>query len=79
MNRVTNKPTQCDRILAYLQTHESITPMEAWSECGVYRLGARIWDLRHKRCINIERRIVKVQNRFGETCKVAQYKMIRGN
>ena len=38
---------QTTRLLAYLQTHGRITPMESWSALGIYRLSARIADLRN--------------------------------
>lgn len=39
--------SQCNRILHHLQTHKKgITPLEAWEKYGIYRLGARVWDLR---------------------------------
>lgn len=66
--------TQCDRLLSYLETHPGITPMGAWNELGIYRLAARISDLR-KRGVNIAKQMVKVQNRFGETCEVARYSL----
>ena len=68
-------PTQCDRVLEYLKTHKGITPMDAWSKLGVYRLGARIWDLKHKQGIPIAKYMVDVPNRYGETCKVAEYRL----
>ena len=67
--------TQCDRILSYLETHTAINPMQAWEECGVYRLGARIYDLKHKKGVKITKRMIDVPNRFGEKCKVAQYRL----
>lgn len=70
------KSTQCDRLLSYLETHTAITPMDAWNDLGIYRLGARVWDLKHKRGLNITKQMVSVPNRFGETCKVAQYRLI---
>lgn len=39
--------TDKDRVLAWLQTHGSIEPLTALREIGTFRLGARIWDLRH--------------------------------
>ena len=39
------EPTQSDAILAYLQEHGSITPMDALRVCGCMRLAARIQDL----------------------------------
>ena len=75
MDRATKKPTQCDRILEHLERYGSITPLEAWQRCGVYRLGARIYDLRHQRGIEIKKDTVSVKNQFGEDCRVAQYKL----
>ena len=69
------KTTQCDRVLEYLKNHKGITPMDAWNYLGVYRLGARIWDLKHKRGVNITKYMVDVPNRYGETCKVAEYRL----
>ena len=68
-------PTQCDRVLTYLENHKGITPMDAWNYLGVYRLGARIWDLKHKRGIAIKKIMVDVPNRYGEICKVAEYRL----
>ena len=36
------------RVLQHLRERGSITPLEALSEFGCMRLGARIWDLRHE-------------------------------
>ena len=43
-----NLPSDKERILAYLRTHGSITPLDALRAIGSFRLGARIWDLRHE-------------------------------
>lgn len=40
--------SQNDRVLQYIQRHGSITPMEALKRLGVFRLGARIHDLKHR-------------------------------
>ena len=37
-----------EKLLAWLQSGRTITPMEAMNELGCYRLGARIWDLRRE-------------------------------
>ena len=71
----TKKVTQCDRLLKYLETHSGITPMDAWNKLGIYRLGARVWDLRHKRKLTITKQMVTVLNRYGEKCRVAQYRL----
>jgi DNA-binding IclR family transcriptional regulator len=74
MSRGVNS-THVDRLLKHLQSHGTITPMEAWSELGIYRLGARVFDLR-KAGHNVETEIVPLQNQFGEPCKVARYTLI---
>jgi hypothetical protein len=38
--------TQCNAILAALQSGRKLSPMEALREFGCFRLGARIWDLK---------------------------------
>ena len=40
------KRTQSQRILDYLATGKSLTPLEALHKFGCLRLGARIYDLR---------------------------------
>lgn len=39
-------PSQCDLLLQYLKEHGSITGAEAFEKLGIYRLSARIADLR---------------------------------
>lgn len=65
---------QCKRLLAHLEEHRSINPLEAWTKLGIYRLGARVFDLRREGyAISSGRQ--KVANRFGEECRVATYKL----
>jgi hypothetical protein len=66
--------TQAGRVLDWLQNRGDLDPMTAWNELGIYRLGARIFDLR-KEGHAIERRMKDVSNRFGETCHVACYSL----
>lgn len=68
--------TQNDRLLDYLKKHGAIDPLKAWTELGIYRLGARIFDLREAGH-NINRTLEKVQNRFGEDCRVALYSLVK--
>jgi hypothetical protein len=48
--------------------------MEAWSELGIYRLAARVNDLR-ARGHNIERTMIETKNRWGEVCRCAEYRL----
>lgn len=62
------------RVLDYLQANGSITPMEALWEFGCYRLGARIWDLRHDgHSISTEK--VEGRDRNGERERYARYRL----
>ena len=66
--------TQTQRLLEYLKTHQTINPMEAWRELGIYRLASRICELKKDgHCIIAGR--VDVDNQFGEKCTVAQYNL----
>lgn len=67
--------TQNERLLNYLQTHGDIDPLRAWSELGIYRLGARIFDLKAAGT-DIRKTTAKVCNRFGEECRVARYSLV---
>lgn len=43
---MTDKRKQCRELLAHLERHRTITPMEAYERLGIYRLAARVFDLR---------------------------------
>lgn len=66
--------TQCERVLAYLQTEGSITQLDAVREFGCYRLGARIWDLRHAGH-KIKKTTITKRNRFGDAVSFAEYRL----
>lgn len=66
--------SQNDRLLAYLKKGRSIDPLNAWSRMGIYRLSARIYDLRQQG-IEISSRLVEVENKWGEVFRVAQYRI----
>lgn len=69
--------TQTERLLDHLKEHQAINPLEAWVTLGIYRLGARVFDLRaagHE----IESGRVTVRNQFGEPCRVASYRYLGG-
>ncbi len=67
--------TQNERLLDYLDEHGRITQREAMEELGIMRLAARIADLRAMGHA-ITRRTVKVTNRYGEKCHIAEYRMV---
>ena len=69
---MNSNPTQNQRIIDYMAAHGSITQLEALQELGIMRLASRISDLRRKG-YDIESKLVKVENRYGETCRVKRY------
>lgn len=70
------RPTQCDRLIDYLEKHEKgITQVEASNELGILRLASRISELRDEGFC-IAKDMVSVTNRYGEKCKVARYRLI---
>jgi len=70
--------TQNQRILDYMERYGSITQLEALNACSVMRLASRISDLRRKGH-PIEGQMVKVTNKYGETCRVKRYYMGSGS
>lgn len=68
--------TQCERVRAHLEQYGFITPMVALSELGIYRLGARIFELRESG-MPIETCREEVTTRTGETAVVARYVLMR--
>ena len=71
---VLHKPTQNEKILAYMKEFGGITQLEALRDLGVMRLASRISDLR-KCGYNIVSEVVAVNNRYGEACRIKRYKM----
>ena len=69
--------SQETRLLEYLQTHDAgIKPLEALQELGIYRLSARIKDLRD-RGHNIATNMVEVKTAHGDTSRVAEYRLVK--
>lgn len=71
---MNSNPTQCQRILDYMLDHGSITQLEALKDLGVFRLASRISEMR-KDGYQITSELVKVENRYGETCRVKRYSL----
>jgi hypothetical protein len=70
------KETQKDRVIKYIKDFGSITPGEAFTELGAYRLSAIIYDLKHKDGYNIKTEIQSGKNRYGDTTHFAKYSFI---
>lgn len=68
--------SQEQKIEKYMRSHGSITQREAIF-LGVYRLGARIWDMRHDGA-KIKTENVRVRNVDGTHSYVARYSYEEG-
>ena len=69
-----HKPTQCEKIITYIQTFGSITAFEAFSDLGITQLGARIYELKEKG-YEFETETRKTHNRYGEVVHFKAYKL----
>lgn len=67
--------TQKERLLSFLRKNGTINPLQSWVDLGIYRLSAQIFVLRGENH-NIVTNLVKVKNKYGEECRVAEYKLI---
>lgn len=65
--------TQAEKVLAYINVYGSITQREA-IPIGVYRLSARVWDLRHAGH-NIVGEKKKVRNADGSFSRISFYRL----
>lgn len=65
--------TQADEILQYINTHGSISPLEALRELGCFRLAARIYDLEQKGYV-FPRKIIEARGvHTGGLVRFTQY------
>lgn len=63
------KPSQNEILKKWLKRHKTITPLKALNELGIYRLSARIENLR-KEGMNIETKMI-----YQHPVKFAQYRL----
>ena len=71
MGRI-KKPTQAEKIMKYMQSHKSITALQALKHCGCFDLAGRIRDLKEQG-VKINSEYIKVENAVGETVRIKQY------
>ena len=69
---LTRADTQCGRLYRHLSSGHRITPLDAWTQLGIYRVAARIYDLK-RIGVEICSRIVVKKNRHDEEFKVKEY------
>ena len=64
--------TQCERIIEYIETFGSISPLEAFRDLGITKLATRISEMR-KTGMEFEQEYIKCKNRFGENVYFMRY------
>lgn len=69
-----SRPTQCERIIQYLRDFGTITSAQAMEDLGVFRLASRISELKSSGW-EIERKMIKKLNRYGEPVHFAEYSL----
>jgi hypothetical protein len=72
---MNKKQTHCKRILAYLDIHQSITPMEAVEHLHCLRLAARIADLEKAGHV-FEHEMIYTRDQDGNPTKYMRYKRV---
>jgi hypothetical protein len=73
---MSEKETDIKLLIEYLEENGSITPLEALSELGIYRLSGRIYDLRQMG-YQIKTDMVPVKaKRRNKVCQVASYSLV---
>lgn len=68
---------QKDRVLSWLREGRPLTRLVAWDTLGVLEAPARVLELRREGW-PISTEMVNVRNRFGETVRIAQWRLARG-
>lgn len=66
------KVSQCNKILAYIRKHGSITPLDALREFGCMRLASRMSDLK-RRGYTVKSVMESSKNKNGESVSYARY------
>lgn len=68
--------SQCKKIRAYLESGKKLTPLDALYMFGCFRLGARIYNLKHAG-MNIECEMIEITSPavYNGVKRVAQYRL----
>lgn len=76
MNKELKLKGQQKRVFEYLKTFKTITSMQAFTDLGVTRLSAVIFELVRKG-ITIYKKPIAVCNRYGEPITVTKYSLTK--
>lgn len=65
--------TQKQRVINYINTFGSISPMEAFMDLGVTKLATVISNMRYNDHIIVYQKYTEAKNRYGESCYYMRY------
>ena len=63
--------TQVQRLHEHL-LNGPINPLQSWKILGIYRLSARVFELKVTG-VDVKKRNIKIKNKFGDDLTVAEY------
>lgn len=69
---------RAERVLDYIQTFGSITPLEAVRDLGYYRLSAAIHEIKQLG-YSVKTEIKTGKNRYGQAVHYAKYSLVEEN
>ena len=78
MGKVEKRPTQCQKILEYIDRFGYITSWQAYADLGITQLGARIWNLKEQGYV-FETTRKQTTNRLGEKTHYDEYRLVEVN
>ena len=64
--------TQCERIIDYIKTFGSISPLEAFRDLGITKLATRISEMK-KEGMKFDQEYEESKNRYGEKVHYMRY------
>lgn len=67
-------PSQKEMVITHLKENKTINPLQSLDMFGCFRLAAVIFELKQDG-YTILTDMIEVENRWGELCRVAQYRM----
>lgn len=71
-----DRPTQRERVVAYMKSHGSITRLNSCTELFIFELASRIGELERRGWV-FEKTRESVKNIYGETKNFTVYKILK--
>lgn len=69
---MTNRLTQQEKIIKYIQDYGSISPFEAFADLGITKLATRISEMK-RMGITFKQKYESTKNRYGEKVRYMRY------